>query len=102
MVKVLIKKDLSVVQLNYNKFGSPSDKYYYYVFYTSKANEEGDYLIFTNPTHYGETRLICKSKNKDEIIKIAENINNSIRLLSGYYDDNIQYKDKRFPVTISK
>lgn len=102
LVKVLSKKGLIVTQTEYNKYDHPSDKYYYYVFYSNIPDNEGNYIVFTNPINFGDTRLIFKSKNKEEAIQNAENINKSLRLMAGYYDDNIVYKDKCFPSTLIK
>ena len=98
--KALIKKGDLVIQEQYDKYSRESDYNYYYVYYSNSSNEDGDYLVFTNKENFGEARIVHKTKSKEEAVTMADLINNSIRLLAGYYDneDNF-YKDKYFPLT---
>lgn len=95
--RVLIKKGDVVSQQDYDKYAQPSDTLYYYVYYSSRHNLEGDFLVYTNQKIFEEARIVYKSKRKEEAIQVAETINKSMRLLAGYYDDDISYKNMWFP-----
>jgi hypothetical protein len=99
-VKRLKKINNNVTNEEYNKYESESDTSYYYIYYSFKSDIDGNYSLFTNSSLYGESREIYKSKDKSEVVKISQIVNNSIRLLAGYYDNNISHKNECFPSTI--
>ncbi len=96
MKKALIRKDGEVSQFEYQSDFEASDDLYYYAYYSSRPNQDGKFTVFTNKNTFEETRIIYESDDKQLAVQIAYAINNTIRLLAGYYD-NSPDKDKRFP-----
>lgn len=99
MMRYVLKKENGRVTQNAYTQKKEGDANFYYVYYSYKTNENGEFFVYTNSRLFGESRVIYKSKNKEEVIVITEKINGAIRLLVGYYDEYIEHKDILFPST---
>lgn len=66
---------------------SKTNRTYYYVYYTSRTDEEGYFKIFTSKEIFLEEQVVYITKDRNEIIRVADAINNTIRLFAGYGDN---------------
>lgn len=87
LTKVLIKNAEGVHHKVYDKYALEFDPYHYYVYYSSKPDENGLYSVYTNSNNFGETSTILQTEHKEEAVKIAESINKAFRLMAGYFDE---------------
>lgn len=92
--KVLIKKSEVVYHEVYNKTDHVSDPHYYYVYYSSKPDENGLYSVYTNPNNFGEAAIVLQTKDKEEAIKISESTNKAFRFMAGYDDTKLPLLSK--------
>ena len=66
---------------------------YYYVWYSFRKSSN-DYIITTTERIFGEKKIMYRSSDKEEIIRVADAINATIRLLSGYPVGSIKAGEK--------
>ena len=97
MKKVILRKKDVIAQQEYETPNSEQDELYYYVHYTNRPDKEGKFKVLTNKLIFEEVRILYESEDKASTIKLANYINDTCRLLGGYYD-NSPDKETRFPI----
>ncbi len=80
--KVIIKENGILSHKEYSVNFNDHDDLLYYVYYSPNMDENKKFYLFTNPSHFGKRIIIRESTNRDELAKIADAINQVIRILA--------------------
>lgn len=95
--RYLKKKGLEVAIKNFELPKEQSETEYYYAYWTRRPQYD-DFVVFSSSMMFEERRVLYRGESQKEVERVARSINNSLRLLAGYYDADEEYKADKFPL----
>lgn len=88
------------LEIRFKDFELPkeqSETEYYYAYWTRRGQYD-DFVVFSSSMMFEERRVLYRGESQKEVERVARAINNSLRLLAGYYDADEEYKADKFPL----
>lgn len=95
--RYLKKRGLEVGLQAFEQPDEQSETEYYYAYWTRRPQYD-DFVVFSSSIMFEERRVLYRCDEQKEVERVARAINNSLRLMAGYYDADQEYKADKFPL----